>query len=191
MHEQRIAPETFPRRVVRQVVQHVLRRLRQMRTLADQVVAAARARVERRARHGEQFPPRLLRQPRGDQAAGAQRRFHHDDPKRQAGDDAVAAGEVARLWRRAERRLTHHRTSLRDAALQIGVLGRVGDVETASDRCDGPPRPQCAGVRGGIDAAREPGNHHHRSGQFGSEILRHALTIGRGIASPNQRHRAL
>jgi len=191
VREQRIALEALSQWVVRQVVQHVLRRLRQVGALADQVVAAARARVERRARHREQFPPRLLREPGGDQAARAERCFHHDHAQRQASDDAVAAGKVARLRRRAERRFTHHRTRLRDATLQVSMLGRVGDVEAPCNRRNGASRPQSTGVRGGIDAAGEAGDHHHRLCQFSGKILRHALAIGRGVASADQRHRAL
>jgi hypothetical protein len=98
---------------------------------------------------------------------------------------------VARLGRGAERRLADNGAGFRDATLEVGVLGRVGDIEAAGNRRNGAPRPQRAGVRGGIDATGEPGDHHHRLGEFGGEILGHALAVGRGVASADQRHRTL
>ena len=68
-------------------------------------------------------------------------------PSDEAGDDAVAAREVARLGRGAERRLGDHGACLGDAALQIGVLRRVGIVEAAGHRRDGAPGLQRAGMR--------------------------------------------
>ena len=147
-------------------------RLGQVGALADQVVGAARARVERRAGHGEQLAAGLLRQPGGDQAAGAQRRLHHHDAEGEAGDDAVAAREVARLGRGAEGRLGDHGARFGDAALQIGVLGRVGHVEAAGDRRDGAAGLQRASMGRGVDAAREAGDHHQRARQFGGQVLR-------------------
>ena len=91
-----------------------------------------------RARHGEHLPPGLLREPRGDQAAGPQRRLHHHDAQRQPGDDAVAPGKMPRLRDRAERRLGHHQAPISAMrALQGGVLGRVGLVQAAGDHRDG------------------------------------------------------
>ena len=107
-----------------------------MRALAQQVVAAARPRIERRAGHGEHLAPGVLCQPRGDQAAGAERRLHHHHAERQARDDAVAAGEMAGLRRGAEGRLGDHRARLGDPPLQVGVLRRVGHVQAAGDHGD-------------------------------------------------------
>ena len=151
-------------------------RLGQVRALADQVVGAARARIERRAGHGEQLAAGLLGEPGGDQAAGAQRRLHHHDAEREAGDDPVAAREMACLGRGAEGGLGDHGARFGDAALQIGVLRRVGDVEAAGDRRDGAagaaarrcaPRRRCRarGRRpppGRVPRARRPGSRPSR-----------------------------
>ena len=56
---------------------HVGGALDQRRAVADQLVAALRARVERRAGHRHHLAPRLRRQPRGDQRAGLGRRLDH------------------------------------------------------------------------------------------------------------------
>ena len=59
--------------------------------------------IQRRARHGENLAALFQRILRGDQRAGSFRRLHHHHAARQAGDDAVAAREMARLGRFAER----------------------------------------------------------------------------------------
>ncbi len=43
---------------------------------------------------------------------------------------------------------------------------------------------------GGIDAAGEARHHDQRACEIGGEILRHALAVGRGIASADQGNRA-
>ena len=135
--------------------------------------------------------PGLLGEPGGDQAAGPQRRLHHHDAEGEAGDDAVPAREVAGLGCGAERGLGDHGARFGDAALQIGVLGRVGHVEAAGDRRDGAAGLHGAAVGRGVDAAREAGDHHQRARQFGGQVLRHALAVGRGVAAADQGDRAV
>ena len=76
-------------------VHHIGRGFGERRAVADEAVGAARARIERRARHGENLAALFERVIGGDERAGAFRRLHHHDAARQAGDDAVAAGK----WR--------------------------------------------------------------------------------------------
>src|SRR3546814_12896540 len=68
----------------------------QVRALADQQVAAVRAGSGRRARHGHHLAAIIARPPRGDQRSRFRRRLDHHRAVRDAGDDAVARGEVAR-----------------------------------------------------------------------------------------------
>ena len=89
-----------------------------------------------------------------------------------------------------ERRLGDHGARLGDAALQIGVLGRVGHVETAGHRGDGASGLQRADMGGGVDAAREAGHHDQRACQLGGQALGHALAVGGGVAAAHQRDRA-
>ena len=48
------------------------------------------------------------------------------------------------------------------AALQVGILGRVGHVEAAGHRRDRAPGAQRAAMRRGVDAARQAGDHDQR-----------------------------
>ena len=74
---------------------HVTRALDEGRAVADQLVAALRPGIERRARDGHDLAARLGRQPRGDQRARARRSLDDDRPRAEPGDDPVAAREVA------------------------------------------------------------------------------------------------
>ena len=65
---------------------------------------------------------------------------------------------MARLRRGAERRLADHRAGFGDAALQVGVLRRVGHVQAAGHRRDGAPAEQRAAMRGRVDAAGQAGD---------------------------------
>ena len=97
--------------------------LGQDRAFPQQVVAAARPRVQRRPWHGEYFPPQILSNAGGDQAAGPTRRLHHDDAEGQSGDQPVAAREVAGLRLVPGGAFGDHRAAFDDQALQVGVLG--------------------------------------------------------------------
>jgi hypothetical protein len=174
--------------MIRQVLQHVRGGLHEVGALADQVVGTARAGVKRRARHREQLASGLLRQPCGDQAAGTERCFHHHHAERQAGDDAIAAGEMPCLGGSAQRCLADHGARFGDAALQVGMLGRVGHVETTRHRGHRMPGLQRAVVRRRIDATGEAGDHHQCMRKLGGEVLRHVLAVGRGVASADQGH---
>ena len=99
------------------IAQHVGGALDQVRAVAQQLVGAAMARVERAARHRHHLAALLGRQPRGDQRARLRRRLDHHHAERQAGDHPVAAREVA--WPAAtapERPLADHGTALRRSA---------------------------------------------------------------------------
>ena len=71
--------------------------------LRSRSLRAAAARVERRARHGEDFAALFERESGGDQRARFRRRLDHDHAQRHPGDDAVAAREMPRLRLGAER----------------------------------------------------------------------------------------
>ena len=65
----------------------------QRRALLEQAVGAFGARIERRARHREHLAALLEREPRGDQRAGAARRFDHHDADREARRSAGCGAE--------------------------------------------------------------------------------------------------
>ena len=120
------------------------------------------------------------------------RRLHHHDAQRQAGDDAVAAGEVPGLRGGAERRFGDQQAGFGDAAMQVGVFRRVGQVDAAGDHGDGAAgahaRPRCAAAS--MPRAR-PETTTTLRGQLGGEVLRHALAVGRGVAPAHRRDAAL
>ncbi len=92
--------------------------------LRKQIVGAAAARVERRARHGEDLAALLERETRGDQRARLRRRLDHDDAERHARDDAVAAREMARLRLGAERQFGDDRAVPRERLVEAAILLR-------------------------------------------------------------------
>ena len=50
------------------------------------------------------------------------------------------------------------------------------------------PARQCAGVRGGVDAAGQAGDDDQpATRQFGGKVLGHALAVGGGVAAADQR----
>ena len=77
-------------------LEHVLGGLDQGRALADQEVAALRARIERRARHRHHLAAIFGGVAGGDQRARSGRGLDHHRAVGQAGDDPVAIGEMAR-----------------------------------------------------------------------------------------------
>ena len=128
------------------------------RAVADEIVGALRARIERRARNGENLPSLFEREARGDQRAGSPRRLHDHDPVGQAGDDAVAAWKIAPAGLPAHGHFRNHRAAiLDDREKKRLVLGRIDPVVAAGEHRDG-----AAGQRrlvgSGIDAAGEAGH---------------------------------
>ena len=166
------------------------RRLDQRRTLADQHVASLRARIGGVAGHRHDLAPRLARQPRGDQRAGAWRGLDHHRALRQPCDDPVARGEVAGERLRARRLLGDQQAAYGNLLLQPGIFGREGDVDTAGDDADRPAL-QCADMRRRVDPARQTGGDGHA---LRRKVLRQsaceAARRGRGVARAHQRHPA-
>ena len=131
-----------------------LPRPRTGRALADQVVAAPGPGVQRRAGHRQHLAALLGGQPRGDQRARLQLRLDHHHGQRQAGDQPVAAREVAGLGLGAGRALGDDAALLGDLAIEAGVLGRIDVVDAAAQhrhRAGG----QRALVGRRVDAARQ------------------------------------
>ena len=119
----------------------------------EQAVGAFRARVERMARHGEHLAALLGGHAGGDQRARAPRRLDDQHAQRDAGDDAVAAGEVLGARHEARRVLADQAAALADPALQLGVLRRIDVVEAAGEHGDragraAPPRGRPRRCRG-------------------------------------------
>ena len=77
-----------------QVLDDLLRGLDELRTIADQPMAAVRQRVVDRAGQREDLAALLGGQARGDQRSRVQAGLDHERAQAQAGDDAVAAREM-------------------------------------------------------------------------------------------------
>ncbi len=124
----------------------------------EQAVGARGARIERRARHGEDDAALLAGEARGDQRAGPLRRFDDDDAERQARDDAVAPRKIPGAWVEAKLRFGKAGPAFGDDAFgKWRVFGRVDAVEAA---CEDGDRARREGglMRGGIDAAGKAGD---------------------------------
>src|SRR3546814_7823803 len=91
---------------------------------ADELIATAGTWVERRAGHGEDLAALVAGEARGDQRAGALRRLDHHDAQGEAGNQPVAAREVARLRDGAERHLGGDGAVAAALGVEIRVLRR-------------------------------------------------------------------
>ena len=144
---------------------------------------ARRRRVDR-TRQGEHLAAAFGGQPRGDQAARAQRRLDHQHAARQAGDDAVAAREVVRDARRAERELGKQQAAAADRLVKRPVAGRVDDVHAGAENGDGRgvgpvvERPECAAVGRRVDAQRQAADDGEPRPR---QVLRKGLGVGRAL----------
>ncbi len=65
------------------------------------------------------------------------------------------------------------------------MFRRIGHIEPAGDDGDGLSCPQRAGMGGGVDAAREAGDHHQARRQFCAEAFREPQAVGRSVARPD------
>ena len=190
--EQRDAGQPSRERVVGQVVQHVLRPSR----------SGARPGGSgrwRRAQRGSSGEPGTANSSR---PASWARRAVIRLPERSAASTTTtpsARPAMIRLrrgkWRAcgrgAERRLGDHGAAFGDAALQIGVLRRVGHGRGRRR----PPR-RCARSAARRHAPRRrcraPGRRPPPAAarQLGGQALGHALAVGRGVAAADQGDRA-
>ena len=77
------------------------------------------------------------------------------------------------------------------SAYSCALARRVRDVGAAASTATTPPgRLQRAGVRGGVDAERQPGHHRHAGGrQAAPERARDLEAVRRGAAGADDRHR--
>ena len=126
-----------PRNLSAQRGEDVLGRLGQRGALAQQLVAAARPGIERRAGHREDLAALFSGQARGDQRSGARRRLDHQHALAESRDDAVAAGKVACLGLEAERHLREDQARFANRLVECLVLRRVDHVEAAGQHRDG------------------------------------------------------
>ena len=119
-----------------------------------------------RAGDGEHLAVLFQRLPRGDQRAGLQRRFHHQDALRQAGNDAIASWKMRWLRFCAERKFTHNQTMFGNFVGQFLIARGVNDVAACPNHRDGGAghtRRTAVGLeralmRGSVDAEREAGD---------------------------------
>ncbi|MCY1433587.1 hypothetical protein D9M71_496190 [compost metagenome] len=146
--------------------------LHQLRALADQLVAATRARVVDRARNGEHLAALLGSQAGGDQRTAGRAGLDHQHAEGQPADDAVAPGEIAGVRRRRQRQLGDQRAALgNDALSQPAVALGIDALETGAEhRHGGAAGRQGALVGGAVDAQRQPaGDHEAAAGQAAGE----------------------
>src|SRR5690606_10642786 len=125
----------------------------ELRTFADELVAAARQRVVYRARNGEDLAALLGGQPGRDQRPAAARRLDHQRAQARAADQAVARGKMPAPGRHAEREFRGHHAGGGDTLGERRVGGRVDRVEPVTQPGDrGAASRQRAFVRRAVDA---------------------------------------
>src|SRR5690606_22287137 len=110
---------------------------------------------ERRAGNGEDIAALLEREARRDERARAHRRLDDDDAERETGDDAIAAREELAARLRAERHFRDEQAALGDLRMELAILLRIDDIETAADDAYGSAIERGA-VGGRVDAAGKP-----------------------------------
>ena len=113
--------------------------LHQRGAVANQLVAATRARMMNRTGDGVDLAPLLGRQPGGDQRTARRAGLDHQHPKRQATDDAVAPREVARLGWAIQRQLGNQCAALfGDLPRQAFMATRIEALQAGAEYRDGP-----------------------------------------------------
>jgi hypothetical protein len=125
----------------------------------SKAVGALGARIERGARHREDFAPLLEGEARGNQRARALCRLDDDDTDREARDQSVAAREIAGARLPAERHLAHRCAVFQDFVEKRGMFGRVDAIVPAGEHGDGAAR-EARAMGGRIDPARQARDHH-------------------------------
>ena len=174
---------------------HILGRLHQLGPLFDQGMAAAGLGGVDGARNCEHLLALLGGQSGGDQGARLERRLHHQRALRQAGNQAVAPGEVGRQRGRSQVVLADQQAVAGDAARQVKVIFRVDPVQPGAHHCHrGEPLGawlqalQSALVRGSIDA---PGQARNNGGTGGAQrpgkVLRIDGALYGGVAAAHNR----
>ena len=103
-------------------------------------------------------------------------------PKATAGDDAVAAREMARLRHGADRHLRDQHAALGDRLVQLAVLLGVDAVDAAAE--DGDRAGRHGALMGrGVDAARQAGDDDEAAlPELQRHVAGEAPAIGRGVA---------
>ena len=128
--------------------------------------------------------------PRGDQRARAFGGLDDDDAERQAGNQPVAAREIAPARLPAERHFGDGGAGRQDGVEQVGMFRRIDAVLAAGEHRHGTAF-EAGAVGGRVDAARQPGD----DGEAGlAEIAREPLgeldAGGRGVARADDGHHA-
>ena len=161
------------------------------RTLADQLVAALRARIERRTGNGHDFTACFRGETRGDQGSGLGRSLDDDRARGQARDDPVAIGEMPRPRLGPRRHFRNDQAALEHRLLPRLVLRRVEDVEAPGDHADraGFQRPVMSRA---VDPARKAGDHHRALlAEIVGELARKAAGRRRGVSRSDDRDQRL
>jgi hypothetical protein len=111
-----------------------------------------------------------------------------DDAERQAGNQPVAAREVAGARLPAERHFGKRCALRQDGIEQARVLGRIDAVLAAGQHSDRAGCETCL-VRGRVDPAREPRHHDKaRLAELARDHLREFEACARGVARADHRH---
>ncbi len=111
--------------LIGQGVQHILRLGAESRAIAQQIIRAFRARIERRAGNREDFAALLGGKTRSDQRTRTARRLNDYDSAREPGDNAVASRKVAAARLPGKRHFADRGAMLQQALQQSRVIGRI------------------------------------------------------------------
>ena len=168
---------------------HVLPSLHEGRAVLDEAMGTPAHETGQRSRHRHDLAPELSREARGDERAALLGGLHHHHAQRQAGDHAIAHGEIARERWRARRELRHHRAALGDFEREPTVLRRIDHIHARAQHGDrAAARPERATVGGAVDAPREPRDNRDPAGrEVRGEALGAPDTVLRRLARAHDR----
>jgi len=138
-------------------VRYILGLGAECRAVAQEIVGALRPWIERRARHGKDFPSRFDGEFRGDEGARPARRLDDDDRPAKTRDNPVAAGKVASPRFPTERHFADCRALFDDLFKEGFMFGRVNIPQTACKDRDRSTLDRCL-MRPCVDPAREAGD---------------------------------
>src|SRR5690606_16093331 len=160
---------------------HFLGGFHERGAIADQAVAAAGFRVVDGAGDGEDFAAGVGGEASRDQRAGAVGGLDHEGAEGQAGDDAVAAGELALVDAGTGRVFAGDGAGGGDAFVEGGVAAGVGDVDAGAEHGDGAAAGgERAFVGGGVDAGGQAADHREAGGGEGAGEFEGGVAAARG-----------
>src|SRR5262249_35053974 len=121
------------RRPQRELFEDVLRSLDELRSFADQPMAALRKRRVDRAGEREDLASLLGGEPCGDQRPRVERCFDDEDAAGEAAYEAIPLRKILLERRRARSELRNHKTAGDELVREIAIARRIDPIGSRAD----------------------------------------------------------